>query len=159
VIVRPARLDEILALRHAVLRPGRPLETACFDGDDDPTTVHVGAFDGDHRLVGCATLMRRAFEAEDAGQLRGMATAPNDVRQGVGRGVVRFVEETLAPQWNVSLFWCNARIGARDFYVRLGWIVVSQVFDIPDVGPHVRMIRDVHQRCRELGSLSPRFLT
>lgn len=141
MIVRPAGLDEVLALRHAVLRPGRPLATACFDGDDDPTTVHVGAFDDDERLVCCATLMRRPFEGEDAGQLRGMATRLDRARQGVGRAVVRFTEESLAPQWDVRLLWCNARTSARDFYAGLGWTVVSEAFDIPDVGPHVRMVR------------------
>ena len=143
--VRPARLDEILALRHAVLRPGRPLATARFDGDEDATTVHVGAFDGE-RVVGCATLVRRVFDGEDALQLRGMATAPDRARQGVGLAVLRFVEETVAPAWRVRLLWCNARTGARDFYADAGWDVVSEVFDIPDVGPHVRMARRLTDR-------------
>lgn len=140
MIVRRARLDEILALRHAVLRPGRPLDTARFDGDDEPTTVHVGAIDGD-RMVGCATLMRRPFDGEDAGQVRGMATATDRMRKGVGREVLRFVESAIAPDWQVGLLWCNARTSAQNFYAGGGWTVVSDVFDIPDVGPHVRMVR------------------
>jgi predicted GNAT family N-acyltransferase len=70
-----------------------------------------------------------------------MATRPDRARQGVGRAVVRFTEESLAPQWDVRLLWCNARTSARDFYAGLGWTVVSEAFDIPDVGPHVRMVR------------------
>jgi predicted GNAT family N-acyltransferase len=140
VLVRPARLDEILALRHAVLRPGRQLDTARFDGDDEATTVHVGAFAG-ARLVGCASVMRRPLDREDALQLRGMATAPDRARQGIGTAILRFVQEDLAPSVGVRLLWCNARTSASGFYAGAGWRLVSAAFDVPDVGPHVRMIR------------------
>jgi GNAT superfamily N-acetyltransferase len=142
VLVRPARLDEIFALRHAVLRPGRPLDTACFEGDDDVTTIHVGAFAGAH-LVGCATVMRRPVDGEDALQLRGMATAPDRMRRGIGTAVLRFVEEDLARSLSVRLLWCNARTSASGFYAGAGWKLASAAFEVPDVGPHVRMIRKV----------------
>jgi predicted GNAT family N-acyltransferase len=142
VLVRTTRLDDILALRHAVLRPGRPLDTARFDGDDDATTVHVGAFDGE-RVVGCASVMRRALDGEDALQLRGMATVPDSARQGVGTAVLRHLEDDVARPVGVRLLWCNARTSASGFYARAGWKVVSAVFEIADVGPHVRMIRRV----------------
>jgi GNAT superfamily N-acetyltransferase len=140
VLVRPARLDEILALRHAVLRPGRPVDTAFFDGDDAPTTIHVGAFAG-ALLVGCASVMRRPLDGEDALQLRGMATAPDRVGRGIGTAVLRFVEEDLAPSEGVRLLWCNARTSASGFYAGAGWKLASAAFDVPDVGPHVRMVR------------------
>ncbi len=142
MLVRPARLDEILALRHAVLRPGRPLDTARFDGDDDETTVHVGAF-ARTRLVGCASVMRRSLDGEDALQLRGMATAPDRARQGIGTAVLRFLEEDVARSLAVRLLWCNARTSASGFYAGAGWMLVSAAFEVPDVGPHVRMIRRV----------------
>ena len=139
MLVRPARLDEILALRHAVLRPGRPLDTARFDGDDDATTVHVGAFHGE-RLVGCASVMRRPFDAEDGLQLRGMATAPDRARQGIGTAMLLYLEEDVARSFGVRLLWCNARTSASGFCAGAGWRLVSAAFDMPDVGPHVRMI-------------------
>ena len=140
MLVRAARLDEIIALRHAVLRPGRPLDTAMFEGDDEPGTIHVGAFDGD-RLVCCATVMRRPYDGEDALQLRGMATVADRTRQGAGTAVVRYLETQVAAAHGVRLLWCNARTSASGFYARAGWAIVSPEFDIPDVGPHVRMIR------------------
>ena len=33
-------------------------------------------------------------------------------------------------------FWCNARVAAVPFYARMGWRVVSDLFDVPTVGPH-----------------------
>jgi GNAT superfamily N-acetyltransferase len=140
VLVRPARLDEILALRHTVLRPGRPLDTARFAGDDEATTVHVGAFAG-AGLVACASVMRRPLDGEDALQLRGMATAPDRAGRGIGTAVLRFVEEDLAPSMGFRLLWCNARTSASGFYAGAGWMLVSSAFEVPDVGPHVRMVR------------------
>jgi len=133
-------LDEIFALRHAILRPGRPLAAATFDGDDEPATVHVAAFDGP-AVVGCATVIRRPLDGDEAAQLRGMATAPARMRQGVGTTVVRFAEALVARDWHLGLVWCNARTSAQGFYESAGWSVVSDVFEVPDVGPHVRMVR------------------
>jgi predicted GNAT family N-acyltransferase len=144
VIVRIATLDEILALRHAVLRPGRPIATAAFDGDDEPTTLHVGAFEGEE-IVGCASLMRRAFEAEPAAQLRGMATTPQRARTGIGTTILRSLE-VVAAEWRLPLLWCNARTSAAGFYEHAGWTIVSAEFDVPDVGPHVRMVRRLPPR-------------
>jgi GNAT superfamily N-acetyltransferase len=132
-IVRHATLDEILALRHAELRAGLPLDTAHFDGDDEPATVHVGAFDGDV-AVGCASFMRRAYDGRSAYQLRGMATRADRRSTGVGATVLRFGVELVRSE--TSLLWCNARVPAVPFYEREGWTIVSDVFDIPTAGPH-----------------------
>ena len=140
MIVRRATLAEILPLRHAELRPGRPVATAHFDGDDEPTTAHVGAFD-DGGILACATLMRRPLDGEDAAQLRGMATRADVARCGIGTAVIAFAEGLVTREWRLALLWCNARTSAQGFYERRGWRVVSPVFDVPDVGPHVRMVR------------------
>src|SRR6476659_7490704 len=44
VVCRPATWDEIIDLRHAVLRQGLAREEAIFKGDDAPTSRHCGAF-------------------------------------------------------------------------------------------------------------------
>lgn len=136
--VRRARLDEILALRHAELRPGLPLETARFDGDDEPETLHVAAED-DGAIVGCASFMRRPYDGRPASQLRGMATRADRRGEGIGAAVLRFGVAALGG--DTALLWCNARIAAVPFYERQGWTVVSDVFDIPTVGPHHVMAR------------------
>src|SRR5690242_5021786 len=140
VVVRRVSLDDVLPLRHAVLRPGRPLATARFDGDAEPATMHVAARDGDV-VVGCAAVLRRALDGRDAAQVRGMATAPAHRRRGVGTAVLRFVERVVAREWRLPLAWCNARVEAVAFYETAGWRVVSAEFDVPEVGPHVRMTR------------------
>ena len=74
--VRPTTLDEILGLRHRVLRAGLPRETSLFGGDEAPTTRHLAAMDRDGLVVGCATLHLNELNGETAWQLRGMAVAP-----------------------------------------------------------------------------------
>jgi Acetyltransferase (GNAT) family len=137
-VVRLARLDEILALRHAELRSGLPPDTARFDGDDEPATVHVGAFDGDVN-VGCASFMRRPHAGAPACQLRGMATRADRCGCGIGAAVLRFGVAAVCAE--TSRLWCNARLTAVPFYEGQGWTIASDVFDIPTAGPHRVMTR------------------
>lgn len=136
--VRAVPVDELLDLRHRVLRPGRPRETASLPGDDLPTTRHFAALDGD-RVVGCATFLASALEGEPAWQLRGMATDPGSRGRGVGRTLLADAAGALARDRGPTLFWCNARTSARGFYERLGWTVISGECPIEGVGPHVKM--------------------
>ena len=132
--LRIATLDEILPLRHAVLRPGRPLAAARFDGDHQPTTHHFGAFvDG---LVGCASFMLEPWEGAPAYQLRGMATRPDLAGRGIGTRLLGHALGVLGREPGPRLVWCNARLAAVGFYRRTGWTIASAAFDIADVGPH-----------------------
>lgn len=136
-----ATLDEILALRHAVLRPGLPRESAIFAGDHDADTRHFGAFIGD-RNVGCASIMLNEHEGKAAWQLRGMATDPAFQGAGVGAALLREVEKFVRKNPPHEL-WCNARMAAVGFYVGQEWMVCSEEFMIEGVGPHHRMSKSV----------------
>ncbi len=145
MLVRRATLGEIVALRHRELRAGLPRTSAAFDGDDEPATIHTGAFDGDD-VVGCASWMCRPYDGARAYQLRGMATRADRVGGGIGRAVLRFGEHEVATTTGIHLLWCNARVPAVAFYERLGWRVVSEPFDVPTAGPHRVMRRDLPVR-------------
>jgi GNAT superfamily N-acetyltransferase len=138
--VRAAKLDEIVDLRYDVLRAGLPREAAIFDGDSAHTSRHYGAF-VDGRNIGCATLHLNHWLDEPAWQLRGMATAPDFRSAGVGRELLSFLEADLLATHPVHLLWCNARVPAIRFYQRSGWQIVSEEFEIPTAGPHVRMVK------------------
>jgi GNAT superfamily N-acetyltransferase len=138
-VLRRASLAEILALRHAVLRPGLPRESAVFDGDDAPSTRHYGAVVA-REAVGCLSFMRRDRDGP-AHQLRGMATAASARGTGVGRALLAFADEALVAETGICGLWCNARVESIGFYERMGWEVVSEVFDVPGVGPHRVMVR------------------
>jgi GNAT superfamily N-acetyltransferase len=141
IIIRRASAAEIVDLRHRVLREGLPREAAIFPGDDDPSARHYGAFRGSDLLC-CVTLHPSQWQGEPAWQLRGMATVPDQQRQGLGRRVLEWMEQELRSDGAAPpLLWCNARVPAADFYRRMGWGVVSEQFDIPTAGPHVRMVK------------------
>jgi GNAT superfamily N-acetyltransferase len=126
--------DEVAALydlRARVLRPGKPAESARYPGDDDPATVHLGAFLGG-RCVGIASLY-----PEQGIRLRGMAVEPDVRGRGVGAAVVRAAQRRAAEAGED--LWCSARASARGFYEKLGWAVEGEPFEIAGIGPHFRM--------------------
>ena len=139
--LRRARVEELVHLRHDVLRHGLPREAAMFDGDDEPTTRHYGAFDGEV-AAGCATLMLNQWEGEPAWQVRGMATDARFRSRGLGAALLRMAEaELAADRSQAQLLWCNARVPAVRFYEKHGWAVSGEPFDIPTAGPHVKMTK------------------
>jgi GNAT superfamily N-acetyltransferase len=150
LVYRPAALNEIIQLRHAVLCAGKPFAEAHFQGDDHSQTHHFGAFlpagDGGapepSAAVGCVSYMMTKYEGQEAWQLRGMATRPDFAQRGVGRRLVAAAEQVLLQRHPVRLFWCKARVPAIGFYEKLGWRVVSDEFVIEGYGPHrLMMIR------------------
>ena len=75
-----------------------------------------------------------------AWRVRGMATAPEARGRGAGTAVLdALVSHALAE--GATLVWCTARTRARSLYERAGFAVTSEVFEPPDIGPHVRMER------------------
>ena len=138
--IRSAKAEELVDLRHRVLRVGLPREEAIFPGDDLPGSRHFGAFD-EESAVCCATFHRSEYEGELAWRLRGMATDEGFRSQGVGREVLKYAEEALLADDPIRLLWCNARIAAVRFYQSQGWGIVSELFDIPTAGLHHRMVK------------------
>jgi GNAT superfamily N-acetyltransferase len=143
VRIRLGTAAELIGLRHAILRPGLPRETAIFDDDEHPQTRHVVALLGKDRVVGCATVIPSTWDGAAAWQLRAMATAPVVRGTGVGRAVLTYVENLLLAHTDTHLLWCHARVSAVGFYEKLGWRVVSEVLDIPPAGPHVKMTKSL----------------
>jgi GNAT superfamily N-acetyltransferase len=132
---------DVIALRHAVLRAGLPIETASFDGDYEPETAHFAAFAGSE-IIGCATVLQRPWNNQPAWQVRGMAVTPDRRRTGIGRALLAAIERHIAER-NAALLWCNARASAAGFYKQLGWRIASEEFEIPTAGPHFKMTKEL----------------
>lgn len=143
--IRAITAEDTLPLRLAILRPGLPRETAIFPGDDAPTSRHFGAY-LDDRLVGVATmhyaplLDRPDFDA--AYQVRGMATADEVRGQGAGSALLTACLDE-AKRTGAHWVWCNARTPAAGFYSRHGFQVQGGIFELPNAGPHYRMLRAI----------------
>lgn len=137
--------NEILALRHEILRPGYPIETAMFDGDNEPETYHFACYlpDDENVPVCCVSYMKNEVNKKPAFQLRGMATKANLQNQGLGKRLTNFAENIIVSNTGLRLVWCNARLEAVGFYEKQGWEKVSNVFDIENVGPHIKMVKEI----------------
>ncbi len=142
VACRRATIEEILPLRHRILRDGLPLEAARFEGDDASGTRHYAARHGD-TIVTCLTLMPSSWDGHPAWQLRGMATDSHEQGRGVGKALLQYAVDDATGDEPGRILWCNARTPAIGFYERLGWQVVSEPFDVPTAGPHVKMVLGV----------------
>jgi GNAT superfamily N-acetyltransferase len=130
VHVRPMTSLEVRPLRLEVLRAGMVNQTVHFDGDDDPTTIHLGAFDQDQNNVGVSTWMQRPFplaEEHKALQLRGMATAVNVQGKGIG-ALLLVAGQSHGREVGAHLIWANARDAALNFYNRHGYSTVGEGF-------------------------------
>lgn len=127
--------EALYDLRWRVLRKPLGMErgTERIAADFDAGTIHLGAFAGESRLVGCATLI----PAGGGLQLRAMAVDPDQRRSGIGAAVLG-AAAAVARESGQSL-WCEARAHAVGFYERSGWAIEGALFDVPIIGPHYRM--------------------
>jgi GNAT superfamily N-acetyltransferase len=142
--VRAVGAQDVRPLRHLVLRPGRPFDETRFEGDAAPGTVHFGAF-RDGALLAVATLLDTPHP-ERAGiracQVRGMASDPSVRGLGFGAALLAACEAE-ARRRCARVLWCNAREAAAGFYRRAGFVATGERFEIPGIGPHFRMHREL----------------
>src|SRR5690554_385873 len=136
--IRAISPEDTLAVRHSVLRKGKPRDTAYFDGDNNPSTVHLGMFYNQH-LIGVVTFIENSRTIGiSEWQLRGMAIL--ETFQGKGLGVFLVNKgEQLARKKGIKKIWCNARIKAKSFYEKLGFSSIGTPFEIGDIDLHYVM--------------------
>lgn len=135
-------IDVVLPLRAAVLRVGLPVDTARYEQDLLPTTVHLAAVDDTETVVGCATWSPEPFGGRPGWRLRGMATAESVRGQGVG-ALLLTTGLDLGRAQGAQVAWCNARTPAMGFYERHGFVAVGEEFSVEHAGPHYRMWRNL----------------
>lgn len=133
---------ETFSVRLPVLRPGKPIETCHFEGDNLETTKHFGYF-SDGNLAGIASLFKYPtpfFEEMQQFQLRGMAVLQEYQKKGIGEALVKHAEKDAADRRG-KLIWFNAREIAVPFYKKLGYEIIGEPLDIQDIGKHYVMYK------------------
>jgi len=135
--IRFIKARDTWPLRHKVLRQGRPLEDCDFPNDRNPDSFHL-ALVKDEAIVCIGSFYKENcpdLKGWKQYRLRGMATDPDLQGQGLGARLIAFAVDHLRAQ-QADLLWCNARENAMPFYRKLGFILHSDAFDIPGIGPH-----------------------
>jgi len=149
--------ERTLPLRQEVLRPGRPPAESVFTGDANPEAGHFAVLEQEQEqeqgaaiIVAVGTIYREPSGSSHADErmrgpgawrLRGMATADTFRGRGCGAKVLEACLEH-ARRAGADNVWCNARTGAAQFYLRHGFQTMSDVFEMPGIGPHYLMKRD-----------------
>lgn len=98
-----------------------------------------------NRAVGFA----RLFINDNAGEISQVVVDENCRGMKIGAGVMRSLIN-IADEKGVKGLGLDARIAAIDFYKKLGFVVVSEVFQSKKTGmPHVRMERNKNKMEKE----------
>lgn len=133
-------VDELLPIRNEVLREGRLTPDECrFPSDKIEGAFHLGYYVDDE--LACVASFHPQNYGEFAGkayQLRGMATTEKYRGKGYGNQLVNFAIVYLRGQ-KTNYVWCNARKAAVKFYKGLGFEIISDEFEVPNIGPHYVM--------------------
>ena len=134
---------QTIDLRCRILRPGQPVENCQYVGDDDEQTFHLGAL-ADAKIVSNGTFMKEKNknfpESLLSYRLRGLATDSEFQKQGFGQLIINSAVQELLKR-NCDLLWFNARVSAEEFYRKLGFSALPEIFDIPLAGPHKVMYK------------------
>jgi GNAT superfamily N-acetyltransferase len=133
-------VEEIFALRWAVLRAGMPRETAVYPEDSRGDAFHIAVYDdegGQGAVKGCVTFFPDPLPGESAlaYRFRGMGSAPEVRGQGFGAAALNAGLREAAAR-GAALGWCNGRTSATGFYEHLGFTAVGEEFVLEPSGPH-----------------------
>lgn len=145
--IRELKGFETLPLRQKVLKPFASLAECAYAEDDFPTSFHFGYFRLGN-LISIATFIKEnhpEFAAAYSYRLRGMAVDPVFQGQGVGKKLLLYGVEFLKKQ-DCDFLWFNARIKAFSFYERAGFIPHGPLFELPGIGPHKVMYKNLIPR-------------
>ena len=138
---------ETLSLRQQVLKPFLHADDCGNEGDDAPTTFHLGLYQAKKLITICTFLNEphKNFAAGNPYRLRGMATAPNYQGQAFGQILLENAIAILR-QKQCDLLWCNARQRAFKFYEKMGFFYQGEFFDLDRIGPHKVMYKYLNSR-------------
>lgn len=144
VAIESVRLEDIIAVRHAVLRQGQPRSSCYYPEDSFKHTIHFAALNNDH-VIGCASLYKEShpdFKLKQSWRIRGMAVLEIFQSQNIGSQLLQACINYAIAQ-KADVLWCNARINAVAFYKKEGFKIIGDEFEIPNIGPHFLMAKNL----------------
>jgi uncharacterized OsmC-like protein/predicted GNAT family N-acyltransferase len=141
-LVRPVAAAETRELRRRILRPHQTLDELVVPGEDHPDAGWFGVVK-DGELVGSAGVFPEPSPDapdEPAWRLRAMAVEEPVRGTGLGAWLLDACLDHVAAKGPAPV-WASVRESAVGFYERHGFTTVSERWDDPELGPHVRMAR------------------
>jgi predicted GNAT family N-acyltransferase len=144
IIVESVRLEDIIEVRHQILRQGQPRSSCYYHEDSFKNTIHFAAR-LDDEIIACASLYKEAhpdFSLKQSWRIRGMAVLARYQGQNIG---TQLLETCInhAIKNKAGVIWCNARIDAVKFYKNAGFKIIGDEFIIENIGPHFLMAKNL----------------
>ena len=133
-----------MQLEHHELRKGQDFSTTSYIEDYEAGTFHMSCI-VDEKIVTCASYYPEKsikIKSNRAYRLRGMATDSNFQRKGYASDLMQESFKELKKR-DCDMVWCNARLGAVDFYKSVGFKIIGEIFDIAEIGPHYYMYKEI----------------
>ncbi len=144
VFVESVRLEDIISIRHQVLRVGQTRSSCYYPEDSFKETVHFAAKDGS-TLIGCASIYKEShpdFSLKQSWRIRGMAVLPNYQGKNIGTQLLETcINHAIIKK--AGVIWCNARLNAVAFYKNSGFKIIGDEFEIENIGPHYLMAKNL----------------
>lgn len=132
-------------MRRAILRPeAESNDGVVYPEDQLETTATYGIYDAG-RLVSVGTIMLSPhpdLQEGSAWRIRGMATEPGHRSRGLGTEILEALLAHATDRGGDRV-WCNARVQARPFYERHGFVTRGDVFLTAGDRPHYLMDLDL----------------
>lgn len=139
--------EQTLELRQKNLKPFLSISECANPEDNLIETKHLGLIYNE-KIVSVVTIFPQAHPDFSCGlpyRLRGMASDVNYRGQGFGSVLLMTAFDYLKDK-KCDLLWCNARLKAMNFYKNNGFIVHSDIFELPQIGPHRVMYKRIIPR-------------
>ena len=144
VEIKKVFAEEVRPLRHSELRKGQDFSTTSYIEDYEVGTFHMACI-VDEKIVTCASYYPEKsikIKSKRGYRLRGMATDSNFQRKGHASDLMQESFKELKKR-DCDMVWCNARLGAVDFYKSVGFNIIGEIFDIEAIGPHYYMYKEI----------------
>ncbi|MFK8012604.1 MAG: GNAT family N-acetyltransferase [Marinicellaceae bacterium] len=142
--IESVRLEDVIDIRHEILRAGQPRSSCYYPEDSFKQTIHFAAVSSND-IVGVASVYKEShpdFSLKQSWRIRGMAV--QEILQGQNIGT-QLLESCVnhAIKMKADAIWCNARINAVKFYKNSGFKIIGDEFELPNIGPHFLLAKNL----------------
>ena len=142
-MIKQITAEQTKPLRKLILRPDLSMEELTYDGDLDESSAHFGFIEED-AVKGIATLYNSPSPALDQSlnmyRLRGMAVEESLRGKNAGRKLIDACVDFVSRNKG-DVIWCDARISAKGFYEKLGFVATGKIYHVKGAGDHYLMYR------------------
>lgn len=131
-------VEKIIDLRYDVLRKpwDKPKDTATDELEETAINAYI---EENNKIVACGRLQNNG---NGVGQIRYMAVADNYQGKGIGKLIVKKLEEE-ALKLNLKTLELQARENAVEFYKSCGYSIKEKTFKLWDIIQHYLMTKTI----------------